>query len=233
VVVEVPKQAAADYAIHRRDVLIEIDGFAIDMEGDFEDPEYGHLMLEGLATRRHFAGDIIPMKVLRDGKILDVRYVLPRAEYKTELLPMYVFDREPEYLVAGGLVFQPLSQSYLRIWGEEWRRRAPFRLAYFTSQSPTPERPSLVVLSQVLPDPLNVGYQEYRNIVVDKVNGRIIRKLADLKAALAEPAEGVHRIDFFKGDGIQRMLLDAGSLGESTLRVLKRFGIAKAEVIGE
>ncbi len=233
VVVEVPKQAGADYAIRRRDVLIEIDGFPIDMEGDFEDPEYGHLMLEGLATRRHFAGDIIPMKVLRDGKIIDVRYVLPRADYKVDLLPMHGFDHEPEYLVAGGLVFQPLSQSYLRIWGEEWRRRAPFRLAYFTSQSPTPERPSLVVLSQVLPDPLNVGYQEYRNIVVDKVNGRVIRKLADLKVAFAESTDGVHRIDFFKGDGLQRMLLDAGSLEESTLRVLKRFGIPKAEMIGE
>jgi hypothetical protein len=170
---------------------------------------------------------------LRDGKIIDVRYVLPKADYKVELLPMYVLDSEPEYVVAGGLVFQPLSLSYLRIWGEEWRRRAPFRLAYYASQAPTPERSSLVVLSQVLPDPLNVGYQEYRNVVVEKVNGRVIRRLADLKAALAEPSDGVHRIDFAKGEGLQRMLIDAGGLEESTRRVLKRFGISKAEVIAE
>jgi len=231
VVIDVPKNPSAGYALKRHDVLLEVDGFAIDSEGDFEDPVYGHVMMEGIATRRHVAGDSIPMKVLRDGKVLDVQYVLPKAEYKVDLLPMYVFDREPEYLIAGGLVFQPLTQSYLRSWGEEWRRRAPFRLVFYNSQGPSPERPSLVVLSQVLPDNYNVGYQEYRNLVVDKVNGRPIRRLADLKAALQEAKDGAHLIEFQKGDGLQRILLDAGTLGEATRRVLQRYGVPAAEVV--
>ncbi len=231
VVIEVPAQAGPDYGVEVHDVLLEVAGFPIDSEGDFEDPEYGHLMLEGLATRAHFAGDAIPMKLLRKGKMLDIEYRIPRADYRVELLPMHVFDREPEYLIAGGLVFQPLTQEYLHNWGDDWRRRAPFRLVYFGSKSSSPERPTLVVLSQVLPDPLNVGYQEYRNLVVETVNGRPIRRLADLKAAFEAPQDGVHLIEYYKADSLRRMLLDAGRLEESTRRVLQRFGIPSAEVI--
>lgn len=231
VVVEIPKRAGADYPLKRFDLLLEIDGFAVDTEGDYEDPDYGHLLIEGLATRRHFAGDRIPMKILRGGQSLEIQYVLPKAEYGVDLLAMHQFDREPEYLVAGGLVFQPLNQPFMRNWGEEWRRRAPFRLVFFNNESPSPDRPSLVILSQVLPDPINVGYQEFRNLVLERVNGRTVRTLADLRQALGEPRDGAHLIEFFRGDNLQRLLLDAGQLPAATARVLQRYGIPAAEVI--
>ncbi|MBX3748267.1 MAG: hypothetical protein KF833_23410 [Verrucomicrobiae bacterium] len=231
VVIEIPKDAGADYGLRRFDVLVEIDGFAVDIQGDYLDPEYGHLMIEGLATRRHFAGDRMRMKVLRGGRPVEVEYRIPLTDYANDLLPMHVFDQEPEYLVAGGLVFQPLHQPYLRGWGEDWRRRAPFRLVYFNNDSPTPERSSLVVMSQVLPDPINVGYQEFRNLVVEAINGRPVRTVADVQAALRDPRDGVHRVEFFRGDGLQRLLLDATALEESTGRVLQRYGIPAASVI--
>ncbi len=231
IIIEIPKTAGPEYKLRRFDVLLEVDGFAVDMEGDYEDPDYGHLMMEGLATRRHFAGEQVPMKVLRDGKVVDVDYVLPKARYSVDLLPMYDFDREPEYVIAGGLIFQPLDQSYLRGWGDDWRRRAPFRLVYFNSQPPTSERSALVILSQVLPDPYNVGYQEIRNLVVDSVNGHKINHVADLEAALKDPKDGFHRIDFLRGDAIQRVLLDAAQLDTATARVLDRYGIPAPSVI--
>src|SRR5439155_7023182 len=80
------------------------------------------------------------------------------------------FDQEPEYLIAGGLVFQPLTKDFLRSWGQDWERRAPFRLAYFRNQDPTPERPAIVILSQVMPDLYNIGYQDSRQLVLEKVN---------------------------------------------------------------
>lgn len=231
VVIEIPKSAGDGYALKRRDVIVEIDGFAVDMDGDYEDPDYGHVMIEGLATRRHFAGDRIAMKVAREGRILDVDYVIPKADYSVDLLPMFTFDAEPEYLVAGGLVFQPLTQPFLRGWGDDWRRRAPFRLVYLTSHAPSVEMPALVVLSQVLPDPINVGYQEFRHLPVDKINGRTVRRLPEVKAALAAPKDGVHLIEFFKGDGLQRLLVDAAGMEAATARVLGRYGIPAAEAM--
>src|SRR5690606_4401850 len=61
-----------------RDIILEIDGFAIDTEGDYFDPDYGQLMLENLATRRHWAGDEIKMKIWRDGKAQEISYRLPK-----------------------------------------------------------------------------------------------------------------------------------------------------------
>jgi hypothetical protein len=231
VVIDVPKTVGPDYTIRKRDVLLEVDGFPVDMQGDFDDPDYGHLMMEGLATRRHFAGDAIPMKVLRDGAEVEVRYVLPKAEYSVDLLPLHAFDQEPEYLVAGGLVFQPLQQPYLRSWGDDWRRRAPFRLVYYANQPPSAAQPSLVVLSQVLPDPFNIGYQEYRSLVVRTINGRSIARIGDVKAALREAKDGIHIVEFVRGDSLQRLLLDAATLEAATRRVLERYGIPAAEAI--
>jgi hypothetical protein len=231
IVIEIPKNAGGEYALERLDVLLEIDGFEVDMQGDYNDPDYGHVMMEGLATRRHFAGDEIPMKVLRDGEMMDLKFRLPKASYSVDLLPMHVFDHEPEYLVAGGLIFQPLHQGFLRGWGDDWRRRAPFRLSYYIGDQPTPERPSLLLLSQVLPDPVNIGYQEFRNLVVDTVNGLPVHDVAGLDRALEQPRDGVHRIEFVKGEGLQRLVLDAEQIGAATRRVLQRYGIPSSRVI--
>jgi len=231
VVTEVLSRSNAPSVLKPRDLILEVDGFPVDVEGDYDDPDYGHLMLENLATRSKFAGDKVPMKIWRDGAEQTVEYVLPVATYSDELLPQQSFGHDPEYLIAGGLVFQPLDQSYLRAWGDEWQRRAPFRLRHYQNEHPTPERPSLVMLSVVLPDPVNVGYQDVRFLVVDQVNGRKIATLQDVEAALKEPRDGVHRFEFMPGDSLQRILLDASATDTATRRVLQRYGIPAAQFL--
>ena len=61
----------------------------------------------------------------RDGKEMDVTYRLPKYDYADGLVPHATYDKQPEYLVVGGLVFQPLTDSYLQSWGNEWKRRSP------------------------------------------------------------------------------------------------------------
>lgn len=228
VVLEIPTRPGAQQILRPRDIMLEVDGFAVDTEGDYEDPDYGHLNAENLATRSKFAGDTVKMKILRDGKELEVAYVLPRAEFTNELVPREAFGRDPQYLVAAGLIFQPLNQPFLRGWGDEWARRAPFRLTFFQNDQPSKERPALVLLSNVLPDPANLGYQSVRFLVVDKINGRTIATLDDVAAALKEPRDGVQLVEFKPGESLQRLLLDAATLEAATQRVLQRFSIPAA-----
>ena len=209
-----------------RDVILEIDGFQIDIQGDYNDPDYGYLMLENLATRNKWAGDNVQLKILREGKEMNVTYRLPKYEYTNWLVPSESFDQEPDYFIIGGLVFQSLTTDYLRAWGTEWQRRAPFRLNYYTSEEATKERPSLVILSQVLPDNYNIGYQEQRYLVVEKINDRPIRRLTDLTDAFQNPVGNYHIIDFKKGNELQRIVLAAGAEERSaTRRVLERYGV--------
>lgn len=215
-------------ALKPSDVILNIDGFDLDIQGDYQDPEYGHLMLENLATRRKWAGDDVKMQIWRDGEAVDITYRLPKYDYSVSLVPFATYDHEPEYLIVGGLVFQPLSDSYLQSWGNEWRRRSPFRLYYYRNDHPTKERPGLVLLSQVLPDAYNIGYQEQRWLVVDKVNGQTVSRLEQLRDALQKPVNGYHIIDFVQSDSLRRLVLDAGEAEKAaTERVLKRYGISE------
>src|SRR5439155_19875834 len=140
--------------------------------------------LENLATRKKWAGDALKLKIWRDGAEQQIIYRLPKADYKSKLVPDAVYDQEPEYLIVGGLVFQPLTDAFLQSWGGDWKRRAPFRLFYYNNQNPTRERPALVLLSQVLPDIYNLGYQDLKYLVLDEVNGQKISRLPELKEAL-------------------------------------------------
>lgn len=230
VVVQAPgKERDPAKAPQARDIVLEIDGHPVDSEGDYLDADYGHLQLEELPNRGRFGGAVVPIKLLRAGKELTIDYTIPVARYEDVTVPAEVFSGPPKYLVAGGLVFQPLTQPFLRGWGDEWRNRAPFRLQYYQYEDPADKRDALVVLSGIMPDPINLGYQNDAMLVVDKVNGRAIATLTDLAAALEKPADGgVHLIEFMPGLGRQRMLLDAATLDAATKRVTEYYGLPAA-----
>ncbi len=215
-----------DQVIRTQDVILNIDGFDLDIQGDYLDPDYGNLMLENLATRNKWAGDDVKMQIWRDGKQTNVVYRLPKFEYSVSLVPAATYDQEPEYLILGGLVFQPLTDSYLQSWGTDWRHRSPFRLNFYHNDPPAKDRPALILMSQVLPDAFNIGYQDQKWLVVDKVNGQRISRLADLRQALDKPVDGFHVIELVQSDSLRRIVLTAGeNEKEATTRVLKRYGI--------
>lgn len=224
-----PRPDTLAQTLQEQDIIISIDGFDLDIEGDYQDPAYGHLMLENLAVRGKWAGDEVKMKVWRDHKFLDLSYRLPRFEFTNALVPYASYDQPPQYYILGGLVFQPLTDAYLQSWGPDWKQRAPFRLNYYNYENPTKERPALVVLSQVLPDPYNIGYQEQHCLVLDKVNGQPISHLSDLREALCHPLNGYHLLEFAAGDTTRRMVLTAGDAeAQATARVLQRYSIAQS-----
>ena len=154
-------------------------------------------------------------------------------DYTTDLVVQAIFDQVPEYVIMGGLVFETLSEPYLRSWGGDWRRRVPFRLGYYQRDHPTPERPTVVILSLVLPDAFNVGYQDYRYLAVHKINGQLIGRLADVPAALQKPVDGFHVIEFERGDAYRRLVLDAAESDAATRRILRTYGIEKDRMLAK
>jgi hypothetical protein len=228
IIIDTPTNEVTNLKVH--DVIVEIDGFNIDMKGDYKDPQYGNLNLESLSTRKHWAGDEVKIKVWREDKMLDVKYRLPRSEYTNEVVPDYVFNQEPQYLLLGGLLFQPINGPYLQNWGaNDWQRRAPFRLTYLARKKATPELPTAVVLSSILPDKFNLGYQDARYLILESMNGQKVRTLRDIAEARNHPKDGFHEIVFQKGDSLSRIILDATETEAATRRVLQRYGINEQE----
>ncbi|MBI1839861.1 MAG: hypothetical protein HYR88_03290 [Verrucomicrobia bacterium] len=226
-VIEGAKLNGQTNVIQKHDLILQVDGFDIDTQGNYLDPMYGRLLLENLSSRQHFAGDEVPIKVWRGAKLQEVKYKLPKVDFGTKLIPEHIFDLEPEYFILGGLVFQPLTGPFLRRWQDYWNESTPpFRLNYYKNDSPTAERKGLVVLSSVLPDPYNLGYQDQHiPLVVQKVNSRTISTLQELVEAFEHPQQGYHVIQFMKSDAIRKLVVDASSSQAATSRVLKRYGI--------
>ena len=212
-----------------QDIILDVDGFPIDIQGDYLDPDYGHVIMEYLACRNKWAGDIVKFKVWRDGETQEIDYTLPEADFTGNLVMDRPEDTEPTYLIAGGLVFVPLSAEYLSSWGKDWQRTAPFRLVFYNKQKPEKAQSSLVVLSLVLPDFYNIGYQErsVQNLVLDRANGRRIDTLESLANALKSPGDGFHVFEFKKGSALQKIILDAEKLEEANKRIAKRYRITR------
>jgi hypothetical protein len=228
IVTRVPGYPEPEKALRPRDVILEIDGLRVSPEGDYRDPRYGFLSVEFLADRGRWAGDTLPMKIVRDGAVADIEYRLPAASYGIDLVPLETFDRAPEYLIVGGLVFQPLTEPLMRSMG----RSAPIRFACYRDELPTADKPSVVFLNQVLPDPINVDYHDLRFEPLERVNGRPIRVLKDIIDAVASPMGDVHLFEFTRGLGLNRIVLDARGLPAADARILKRYGIQSALELG-
>jgi hypothetical protein len=119
-----------------------------------------------------------------------------------------------------------MSVPYLSTWGD-WMRRGPTRLlvAYDREGAePTPESPRIVLLSSVLPDPCNLGYQDMRDLIVTSVNGVHIGRIEDLKRAFAEPHGPFHVVEFLPGQGPTRIVLDVAEAAAAAERIRTLYG---------
>lgn len=190
--------AAQEAGILKGDVLLAIDGQAIDRRGYFEHPHYGNLSWIHLVRGQKAVGDTIAIKLLREGKPLEVAATLRREDPAALLVPDYLFDQQPHYLVKGGLIFQELTREILERYGKEWTSRAPLNLldAYENPEPYQDRMRRVVFLSSVIPTPATVGYERLRNLVVSKVNGVEIRDMSDLQRAFESRTGPLHAIEF-------------------------------------
>jgi S1-C subfamily serine protease len=195
----VRKGAAADQAgVKKGDVLLAVDGQAIDRRGYYQHPVYGSLLWGHLVRGGKSTGDYIRLSLLREGKPLDLTATLIREEEASRLVPNHLYDTAPNYLVKGGLVFQELSRPMLEGFGEDWQSRAPLDLldTYENPDKYEDRLKRVVFLSGVIPTPATVGYERLRNLIVSKVNGTEIKDMKSLIAAFDGNTGELHSIEF-------------------------------------
>ena len=199
------------------DVLLEIAGHPIADNGtiryaDRYRTSYWVLLGElGIGERLDF-------RILREGALQEVSIELRRARY---LVPRTAHDSPPTWFVYAGLVFQALTCDYLRCWDEWWNDGPKEFLYLYHSGRVTEERQEVVVLSQVLADEVNVGYEGFHTESIRLVNGvapRDMREFVSLVDACEERVELVT-----SGDG--RIVFDAAEAREACPHILQRYGI--------
>ena len=208
------------------DVLLALNGYEVDSDGNYEDPDYGKLGTSHLIKTKSFGGETAKLKVFREGETLELEVVTGRRKPEDYVSAPYTIDRAPKYYVLGGLLFQELSRQYLKEWGSTWVRRAPQHLVYLdryqSTLFPNLDR-KVVFLSKVLQSPSTIGYKDLRHLVVTKVNGKKILSLADLAEAAKNPVEGYHQIEF--EDDPKEIYLDAAEVANQADRLRAIYGL--------
>jgi hypothetical protein len=181
------------------DVILDVDGNAIDSYGRYADPSYGPLSMQHLITRKA-AGQETLFGLWRDGQQVKVAATTRSITSSEMLVPYQEYDRQPEYIIMGGFIFQKLTREYLLEFGKNLAGQAPSHLYHYYRDlafKPTDERPSIMVLSHVLPTPTNIGYTGLSELVVDTFNGQAVASVADIvKASKLKPNSPHHVVEF-------------------------------------
>ncbi len=221
----VPESPAALADLRRGDIILEVDGKAVDQDGLYDDPEFGKILFTNLVTSRGPDAGPLRVKFLRDNKAQEVEVTPQPSDPTKSVSESQTFDKPPRYFILGGLIFQELSRTFLREWGGNWMKSAPQRLVYldaFQSELPK-DRGKIVFLSGTLPSPDTIGYEGLNNLVVTRVNGIEIKSLDDLAKAAKSPHDGFHKIEFEEDPKF--IFLDANQIEANKENLSHDYGI--------
>ena len=227
------------------DYLTKIGKWRLSHDAIIEHPEWGHSLFDLLFLDQLKVGDPLELDIIRDGEAMILHTKVSAYKDDGRTVPLKRVGYTPRYLIQGGFLFQELTANYLSMWGANWRSRAPVRLRLFLEKNKTvlmgnnlndeselqsaKSAQRFVLVTQVIPDQINIGYQKLSNAIVQQINGQEIRRLKDVEEAFLNPDTGFHRIDFLPGSDRLSAVLPVEGLNQSNQRIKSNFRIPKLQ----
>ncbi|XP_071734717.1 protease Do-like 10, mitochondrial [Rutidosis leptorrhynchoides] len=211
------------YSILKKDdIVLAFDGVPIANDGTVPFRNRERITFDHLVSMKK-PNETALLKVLRDGEVLELTVTLRPLK---PLVPIHQFDKSPSYFVFAGLVFIPLCQPYLHEYGEDWYNTSPRKLCERALRE-LPQKPGqeLVILSQVLMDDINVGYERLAELQVKKVNGVEINNLKHMCQLVQDCKVEKLRLDL---DDERVIVLNYEKARTATSHILKRHRIPSA-----
>ena len=101
-------------------------------------------------------------------------------------------------------------------------QRLNYIFDYFIADQLHTDRPEIVVLSTILPDPVNAYAEEFRFSVVDEVNGHRIKRIEDIATAFDEQTDCY--VIKFAGGG-RPLVLERKAIEEARPRIRERYDV--------
>lgn len=219
--------ANGENPLQPNDIILGINATPIDAQGYYNDPVWGRLAFPHMIKGHHRPGDRIQVKCIRDRQVLTESVVLTRFDDESLLIPENPEGLPEAYLVDGGLVIRELTGRTIKAPGKQWTLRTNPRLAHlYLARQTDAQKPGdrVVILSSVLADPINIGYQHLRDEVIETVNGTAVANLRDVLAAVDREG-GIHRLGLL-GSGVE-IALDPESLDEANQRIATQYRIPR------
>ncbi|XP_042514578.1 protease Do-like 2, chloroplastic [Macadamia integrifolia] len=208
--------SAANNVLKEGDVIVSFDDVRVGCEGTVPFRSTERIVFHYLISQK-FAGDVAELGIIRKGTSMKVQIALnPRVH----LVPYHIEGGQPSYLIIAGLVFTPLSEPLIDeeredTIGLKLLVKARYSLAKFKGEQ-------IVILSQVLANEVNIGYEEMGNQQVLKFNGTPIKNIRHL-AYLVDSCKDKYLVFEFEDNFLAVFVREAVS--STTPRILKDYGI--------
>eukprot|EP00850_Spirogloea_muscicola_P019028 SM000181S03553 [mRNA] locus=s181:225502:231751:- [translate_table: standard] len=182
----------ASSVLQQGDVIMSFDGIPVANDGTVpfragERISFGFLISQKvlpLLTKHQsavfrFAGEVAELELVREGKVMSLTVPL---KVHNRLIPVHIQGRLPSYYIIAGLVFTPVCQPFLvSEYGPEFEYETPVKLLDKMMHGMAEyDNEQVVVLSQVLANDVNIGYEDITNSQVLSLNGEKIRNLQHL-----------------------------------------------------
>jgi hypothetical protein len=139
------------------------------------------------------------------------------------------YEVKPRFVLFGGLVFQPLSGNFLKM-GTFNRSDVLYEYLSFIKDELYLETPEIVVISKILPDPINAYLKDFVGSIIEDINEKKIRTLEDVHEAFEEP------VDFYviklKGKG-RPVVLERKEIERARSRILNGYGVTHEKYLGD
>ena len=222
VVTHVAPFSSADGLLQEGDVILELDGVPVGSDGTVPFRDNERLDMSYVINSKH-VGDEVTVKYLRDGTISTPKIMLKRFP---DLVPTANAYQKPPYYIYGGLAFTVLSADLMNEWrnasGLDSERLIPLSFKYWTYGTGAlneKRKKELVVLSEVLPDSINVGYHGHQTELITKVNGKEFGSFKEF-VTLVEHNEEEYVV--FENEGKQKLIISTKDAARVTENILKR-----------
>ncbi|XP_009420477.2 protease Do-like 10, mitochondrial [Musa acuminata AAA Group] len=212
----------AHNVLKKDDIILAFDGVPIANDGSVPFRNRERITFDHLVSMKK-PGETAILSLLRDGIEQEFSISLRPLQ---PLVPVHQFDKLPSYYIFAGLVFVPLTQPYLHEYGEDWYNTSPRRLCERALRElPKRAGEQLVILSQVLMDDINAGYERLSEFQVKKVNDVEVENLKHLCGLIEGCTEESIRLDL---DDERVIVLNYKNARLATSRILKRHRIPSA-----
>ena len=225
---EVSPRSTFDKKVNVGDVLLKVGRYQISDEGKIIDPLWGVIPLSGVVYR-YPVGETITIQLIRDKKVIEVKETMKVYDSTKDMIPHYG-DGTRRFVIYGGLVIQELSRNYLQSYGKSWSSRAPLlllkRYVFGRAGGNNPKR-RVIILSKVLVDDINKGYESIKNSEVVSINGKKIDDFDDLTKALGVPVSknGRTYTTINLGPRHKELVLDHELINDSHSRISRNYAV--------
>lgn len=223
-VVKVFEGSVSDGKLFPGDVILSIDGHDVAEDRSIEFRKNQRTNFK-YAMDQHHVGDIVKLSISRQGKeqMLKIKAKPSRRNYSLVLAER--FGQQPSYFIYGGVVFVPLNMNLIKRWGSSWHSKAPIDFLSARGQWRSPEQTELVVALKVLSADVNLGFHDWKNWVIDTINGEPIRDFKSFVKQVRESQEDY--LTLADADGYQVVLNNAEAQA-SLPKILERYRVPLA-----